>query len=51
MTMTLIEQQSQTKTMGCFQSHFKVKQIGNDSALSHCSSPANQSAFNRAIQL
>ena len=45
MTMTLIKQQSQTKTMGCFQSHFKVKQIGSDSAWSHCSSPANQSAF------
>ena len=45
MTMALIKQQSQTKTVRCFQSHFKVKQTGSDSVWSNCSSPANQSAF------
>ena len=46
MTVTFISQnESQTKTVRCFQSHFKVKQIGSDSAWSYFSSAANQSAF------
>ena len=52
MTMTLIKQQSQTKTMGCFQSHFKVKQIGSDSArevTAHLQ--PIRVLFNRVIQL
>ena len=42
MAMTLIKQQSQTKTVRCFQSHFKVKQIGSDFARSQCPSPDSE---------
>ena len=51
MTMTLIKQQSQTKTVRCFQSHFKVKQIGSIPREVTAHLQPIRVLFNRAIQL